>query len=118
MTPGPDGQAVGCNPTIKQVRLLPASLTDSGVAQVVEHLPEEEGAAGSTPAAGTGNRAPRSQRTNSLIGFSTTSLTWRSRFDSGNSVAAATCAGAKRVHDVAAACQLAMLEVRVRLPLG
>src|SRR5262245_36435722 len=25
MTPGPDGQAVGCNPTIKQVRLLPAS---------------------------------------------------------------------------------------------
>ena len=53
MTPGPDGQAVGCNPTIKQVRLLPASLTDSGVAQVVEHLAENAEAAGSTPAAGT-----------------------------------------------------------------
>ena len=33
--PGPDGQAVGCNPTIKQVRLLPASLAPSGVAQSV-----------------------------------------------------------------------------------
>src|SRR4051794_3682171 len=72
-----------------QVRLLPAPRTDSGVAQAVEHLPEEEGAAGSTPAAGTGSRAPRSQRTNSLIGFSTTPLMWRSRFKSGNPVAAA-----------------------------
>ena len=35
MTLGLDGQAVGCNPTFKQVRLLPASLTDSGVAQAV-----------------------------------------------------------------------------------
>jgi hypothetical protein len=26
MTLGPDGQAVGCNPTIKQVRLLSAFL--------------------------------------------------------------------------------------------
>jgi hypothetical protein len=53
MTPGPDGQAVDCNSTIKQVRLLPASLLASGVAQLVEHLPEEEGVAGSNPAAGT-----------------------------------------------------------------
>src|SRR5580692_11630419 len=56
MTPGPDGQAVGCNPTIKQVRLLPASLAHSGVAQVVEHFAEDEEAAGSTPAAGTAVR--------------------------------------------------------------
>src|SRR4051794_40883142 len=53
MTPGPDGQAVGCNPTIKQDRLLPASLSVSGIAQLVERLPEEEKVAGSTPAAGT-----------------------------------------------------------------
>src|SRR5256885_288385 len=56
-------------PDLKQVRLLPASLTASGVAQAVERLPEEEKAAGSTPAAGTGLRAPRPQRTNLLIGF-------------------------------------------------
>src|SRR3954469_873179 len=40
-------------PDSKQVRLLPASLHDSGVAQVEEHLAETEGAAGSSPAAGT-----------------------------------------------------------------
>ena len=40
-----------------------------------------------------------SQHTNPLIGFSTTLLKWRSRFKSGNSVAAATCTGAFCVHE-------------------
>ena len=35
------------------VRVPPLALTDSGVAQPVEHLVEGEGAAGSIPAAGT-----------------------------------------------------------------
>src|SRR4051812_8322937 len=92
-------------------------MSDSGVAQAVEHLPEEEGAAGSTPAAGTGSRALRTQHTNSLIRFSTRFLIWRSRFIAGVSVAAATRAGAFRVHDVAVACYLAGVDVWVRLPL-
>jgi hypothetical protein len=37
----------------KWVRVPPLALTDSGVAQSEEHLAETEGAAGSTPAAGT-----------------------------------------------------------------
>lgn len=56
MTPGPDGQAVGCNPTTKQVRLLPASLNDSCGVTAGSHtkLLTSHGMAyaGSIPAAG------------------------------------------------------------------
>ena len=51
-TPGPDGQAVGCNPTTSRFDSC-RRLSHSGVAQWEEHLAETEGAAGSTPAAGT-----------------------------------------------------------------
>ena len=53
------------------VRLPPPALSDSGVAQVVERLPEEEKVAGSTPAAGTvevwqGSLAVRQRTVNPL----------------------------------------------------
>ncbi len=84
-TLGLDGQAVGCNPIPSRFDSCQRLWMDSGVAQVVEQLAEAEWAAGSSPAAGTGNRARRTQLTNSLIGFSTTLVRWRSRFESGNS---------------------------------
>src|SRR5262245_56625646 len=47
---------------------------------------------------------------------STTMVTWRSRFESGNSLLR-RLARANCVHDVAAACYLAMVDVWVQLPL-
>src|SRR5690349_13839393 len=71
--------------TRRSVGSTPTGHPDSfRCSSVVEHLPEEEGAAGSNPAAGTGDRAQRTQLTNQLIGFSTTQLMWSRRFNSGS----------------------------------